>query len=928
MSENYLKANTIRLIPTIDNLYFYNEKDVILNREIEDKQNAIVAILKNKNQYELFLKQKIRRPNYDIYACFHPFNEATKAVYPFLKKLQSQVKKDDVILNLWDRSGWLTTLLLGLFPEQRIVTTWEGNKDVLGYKGFHFWMKDIKNLDIIFCDLNCPLPFKDNSIAFSIGIDAFHRFDQSVLIEELTRVVKDDGAILFPHVHLSNSEPEPFFERGCKQIHGKDYHEIFGRMSKNSNWEGYVFSEPKLFAENDILQSNHILLQSDPDTIDYNALIAILPKCWSGQTLSSFSAKDVSNIGQARVLVNLLLNIDLNQQSVTIDYSHFEGAVGHLLERHPIYIERIKALNNYLLSDLAIKTIYLSKLGYTINEICTQINVSQKDLVEELEHLENLGLLQVLPVSYDGFRLQHLIMSQEYLTPKKNQNIKDLWQKAVANFEDEIAIISLQDESEFTYGDCNEITKNIFKSIKNNGLKKGDKIVICSAINTEAVLLTWACLQIGIVVVPIATHLTADAVLYIIELTAPKLYFSNQASYKDNHTFINNIDVILFDEEEQEFEESYFSDWLNSDDNTNNVIQQENIQSEDVAVLLFTSGSTGMPKGVSLSHGNLFRSGALVTDTFHWGSDDRFFVLGGLESMSGLRNSTIAPLHVGASIIIPKETVANNLFSITEAISESQATVLGSNPSLLRQLVKYKDKIRGQLDSVKKLICTGNNLTESLRVDVKEAFNLSILNYYGLTETTGICISQSPIDKFLEQKTIGKPIGCIAQIIDHKGAVLKNGQEGELRIFSENLMQEYYKQQELTENIIKNSWFYSQDIAKYTENGTIQLLGRKQDVIKTATDELIYLSEIQQFISEVDFISDVLVSSYLEEDSEKIVAYVVTKNDPTLNTIELKNKLRKLILKNLGEKKIPNQIKFLAELPYTTNGKLLKKQLI
>jgi hypothetical protein len=116
MSENYLKANTIRLIPTIDNLYFYNEKDVILNREIEDKQNAIVAILKNKNQYELFLKQKIRRPNYDIYACFHPFNEATKAVYPFLKKLQSQVKKDDVILNLWDRSGWLTTLLLGLFP--------------------------------------------------------------------------------------------------------------------------------------------------------------------------------------------------------------------------------------------------------------------------------------------------------------------------------------------------------------------------------------------------------------------------------------------------------------------------------------------------------------------------------------------------------------------------------------------------------------------------------------------------------------------------------------------------------------------------------------------------------------------------------------------------------------------------------------------
>ncbi|TDG35892.1 hypothetical protein EZJ43_11090 [Pedobacter changchengzhani] len=926
--NDYLKTNSIRLVPTIDNLYFFNEKDLLLDREIEAKKNAITTILENKNQYELFLKQKIRRPNHDIYACFHPFNEAIKAVYPFLKKLQGDVKKDDVILNLWDRSGWLTTLLLGIFPEQQIVTTWEGNKDILGYKGFHYWMKDIKNLNIIFCDLNAPLPFKDNSIAFSIGIDAFHRFDQSLLLEELTRVVSDNGAILFPHVHLSNAEPEPFFERGCKQIHGSDYEAVFSRLSKVSNWDGYVFSEPNLFVENDINKSTEFVLKSEPSTLDYNALVALLPKSWSNQALSSFSINDVRNVGEARILVNLLLNIDLNQQTVTIDYNQFEGAVGHLFERHPIYVERIKLLDNYQLSDLATKTIYLSKLGYTINEICSKLNVSQNSLLSELEKLENLGLLQVLPISYNGIRLQYHIMSQEYLIPKCEQNIQDLWQKALANFSKRTAIISLQDESEFTYEDCNEITNNIITALNNSDLKPGDKIIICSRINTESVLLTWACLRMGIIIVPIGTHLPADNVTYIIELTEAKIFFSSQSYFQENKSIIKNIKTILFDAEEQEFDEKYFSDWLNFDRLNTDSFQTKTILTEDIAVLLFTSGSTGIPKGVCLSHGNLFRSGQLITDTFHWKIEDRFFVLGGLESMSGLRNAAIAPLHIGASIIIPKENNTNNLFATTDSIDESKATILGSNPAFLRQLVKYKDKIRGNLDSIKRLMCTGNNLTNSLRNDIKEAYNLSILNYYGLTETTGICISQRATDNYLEEETIGKPVGCIAQIVDDFGSLVKKGEQGELRIFSENLMLGYYKQQELTQNTIKNNWFYSKDIAKYTENGNLQLLGRKEEVIKTAREEFIYLDEIQRFISKIEFISDAFVCSYIRDDSEKIAAFLVLKKDFLLTTSALKNEISALILKNLGKKNIPSQIQFLSELPYTENGKLSKKQLI
>ena len=178
----------------IDNLYFLNEVETENAEDLNKKMLQIQNILNDSGRYELFLKQKTRRPMQDIYACFQPFNEATKALLPFLKKLKTEVEDGDYILNLWDRSGWITNLLAGLFPKQKIITTWEGNKDVLGYRGFHFWTKNLKNVEILFCDLNNPLPFKDKSIKFSIGFDALHRFDFKSLIQELTR---DDLEFLF-----------------------------------------------------------------------------------------------------------------------------------------------------------------------------------------------------------------------------------------------------------------------------------------------------------------------------------------------------------------------------------------------------------------------------------------------------------------------------------------------------------------------------------------------------------------------------------------------------------------------------------------------------------------------------------------------------------------------------------------------------------
>ena len=926
--KKVFKDTVVNLIPQIEHFYFFNEVDIFPESTRNTEEKIRTNTLKNSYRYEHFLKQKNRRPIYDMYACFQPFNEALKALFPFLKQLKLNIKKGDVILNLWDRSGWLTSVLSGLFPEQHIITTWEGNKDVLGYQGFYFWMKDLKNVSVLFCDLNKPLPLKDKSIAFAVGLDAFHRFDQLVMLNELLRVVYKDGAILFPHVHLSNAEPDPFFERGCKQIHGRDYQSAFNTLLKHDTKEGFIFSEPELFIANDITVNSSITVTSSPSTKDYNALIAILPKFWKDITLSSFSLEDLPVYKTSRLIINALLNISLHQQKVIIDSTRFGGNLQHLLERHPVYVDRIKALGNLKLSELATKLIYLAQKAFTIEEMCVTTNVSEAIIIKELSTLEHLGLLQVLPLSESGLKLQNYIMTQDYSVPSHKQTLKHLWHNTVHSFGENTALIALQDESEYTYEDCNAIIPSIQAALDNASLKKNDRIVICNPLHAEAILLFWACMHAGIVVVPIADHLTDTAIATILEQTEAKYLFTNESYYLDKKSLFKTLPTVLFDYDDALQNDAliYFADWLENAPET--TFQTEKITPCDNAVILYTSGSTGTPKGVQLSHGNLYRSGRHITETFHWKAIDRFFALGGLESMSGLRNASISALHVGAAVVIPKENTKTNLFAITESIAASNSTILASNPAFLRQTIKYKDKIRGQLDTIQTLMCTGNILSLDLRTAFKMNYNLSILNYYGLSETSGICISQSPTDATIDIDTIGKPIGCIAQIVDENDRLVPFGEKGELRIYSDTLMKGYLKDETKTASVLKNGWFYTQDNAKYIEGGYIQLLGRKRNIVKTATEELIYLDVIQQFLQEQPFIEDCHVSAYTKEDHEKVVAFLVLQKEFYNQEKAVKQKTNTLLAKAFGIKKIPNQLIILNELPYNSNGKLLKQSLL
>ncbi|MFT6783551.1 MAG: acyl-coenzyme A synthetase/AMP-(fatty) acid ligase [Saprospiraceae bacterium] len=918
-------------VPVVKNIAYFNEADFYSERLMEEKCNRLLqATAGFEPEYEKFVRQKARRPSYDIYACFQSYNEAFKAFFPFIKILQKRLNPGDVILNIWDRSGWLAAILQGFFPAQKVITLWEGDKDVLGYKGFHFWYDEQiaqQKMHVAFANLNKPLPFSDDSIAFVFGLDTFHRVDQSLLLQELLRITSKDGAIIFPHVHLTNSEPEPFFERGCRQLHGLDYDSFFQLMFKNTERQGFVFPEPEMFAINELHEQKTYPIVSQPDTHHYNSLLSILPKEWlANEQLEPFRFDDLVHPEHCYVLVNPLLHIDFSYQKVTIDRTKYSDSIGYLLDRHPIYMEKLSKADEYNLSENQVKALYLAAQLYTCEAMSKELEIVLDNLLDELKDLQERDIVQLVPVYQEQIRMQNYLTTQEYVLPSNKLTLKSFWERAVRNYGDRLFIISELDESEFTYEDCQEIILQILARFDAAKLTKGDRIAVISSNHFEAVLTILAGVQKGLVVSPLEFRLVESSMQIILDELQPKLVFVDDHSYTSYSILLERRQVIVFDNEATENVDAktLFSDWLSEVDEKNSLVEVSLVP-DDLAIVLYTSGSTGIPKGVMLTHAQLVRSSRLITESFHWQTEDRFFAIGELDAMSGLRNACFAPLELGTAVIIPSPESKQNLFAISESIGRHQATILGTTPALLSQMMKFDRRVKADILCLRQVICTGSHLSDALKKSFSETFGINILNYYGLTETTGICISELAGETSEERSSLGHPRNCIAQIVDEAGNVQKVGNEGELRIYGNNIMQGYYNQNELTQKVIRDGWFYTGDIAVISKNGEITLRGRKREIIKTSDGLLVYTAEVETALETHPDIKEAAVISVVTSDKEKMVAYVVLLKEQNKNDIQ--QEIKEYIKEQIGDRNIPVDIQLISAIPRNVNGKVIKLKL-
>ncbi len=910
--------------PFIGHLHFGDKKDLILRSHGDELDSLQNYLSRNKYKYQQFLRQKARFPSLDIYACFQPFNECFKALFPFVDYIRKQLQPGDTILNLWDRSGWTASMLAGWFPDQHVITVWEADKDILGYKGFHYWMSRERrsNHTVMFADFLRPFPLETHSVSAIVGMDLLHRFNQPDLLSEINRMAKPTAPILFPHVHLTNNEPDPYFDRGCRQLHGNDYDFLFSQLEPLTHRKGYIMSEPANFNWNDRSTDKEKLLVSEPAHTDYNGCVAWLPagskpelKPWRGHE---------QNWEKSYLLQNPFLHINELTHCIEFNTKTYGPLIDELLERHSVYTKRVSDSIGKTVDGQTREVLYWAGHGYPLNEIRRKTNIGKEDMQQILETAFQLELAQVVPVDEAGFRLQTLLGHQQYILERKEENLTSLWKQAATFFADETWIKC--GEESLKYSDADELISLVQKALLQEGLRKGDKLLICADLHPEIMLVFWAAVTMGIVIVPISPKESALRIQDYVRQLSPSLALVDPAI----HAQLKNAGIRKMIMTDLISEPGYqpdfsFDSWLSS--NAENELEPATRPDpDDIAVILWTTGSTGNPKGIPLTHAQLIRSGRAMTETYQWKKTDRYFALGSLETMSGLRQATVCMAEVGACCVIPKK--GKDIYQLVQLILEENITILTANPSFFKQLLlaSRDSQLAPSRHGIRLALCTGNALPSELRMKWENQTGIPLLNYYGLTETSGICIAEPPGFKATDDYCIGQPIDCLVKIIDESGNELPAGKKGELCIYGAGVFTGYYRNPEASAACLHNGWFHTKDLASQYPDGSISLYGRLSDIIKLPSGERIELMAVEEVLQQMPELSDWALCPLQEKERESIALFFVPEN--SAQTAPVIAAIKKTIMESIGAYAVPLLIEAVDQIPRGNHNKVLRKTLL
>jgi acyl-coenzyme A synthetase/AMP-(fatty) acid ligase len=314
--------------------------------------------------------------------------------------------------------------------------------------------------------------------------------------------------------------------------------------------------------------------------------------------------------------------------------------------------------------------------------------------------------------------------------------------------------------------------------------------------------------------------------------------------------------------------------------------------------------------------------------SYRWQVGDLLWSLGDFHTMSGLRNPCIATLHAGAAFLVAPPETRGNALVVAEELQRHGVTILATVPALLRQFLRLATRLGNQpLVGVRQVFCTGSILTPEVEAAFRKRFMVPVYNYYGLTETAGLCLGIIPGNR-AEAGAIGWPIGSEILIVDDDGSPAPDGEAGELLVRSNNLMSGYFRgRQPHDVSSLRDGWYVTGDLARRNPDGSITLLGRISDAIKDVRGELLHPAEIERALERHPLVAEAGVCGIAGPDGEERLAACIVPAVKVTAEESFLSEVRQNLFEILGPTRLPARFQLVAELPRGTGGKLLRGQL-
>lgn len=348
-----------------------------------------------------------------------------------------------------------------------------------------------------------------------------------------------------------------------------------------------------------------------------------------------------------------------------------------------------------------------------------------------------------------------------------------------------------------------------------------------------------------------------------------------------------------------------------------NVLTKEKIDS-DIVLIMCTSGTTGMPKGVMLKKKGVITNVEDIEEYFGLNQKDSILITRPLYHCAVLTGELLVSLCVGANIIFYSN--GYNPMEIGSVINDEKITVMGGTPNLIYHIGKVLNKRSS--NCIKKLAISGECMSIEIAASIRKCFPLvDIFHVYGLTEASPrVCyLPASLFDKYPESTGIPlKHVEC--KIMSERGEVSKGDENGILYVRGQSIMAGYYKNEQLTNKVLRDGWLITHDIACFNSEGFICIKGRADDmIIKGGMN--IYPKEIENIVCKLDFVDEVIAEGFKSDLGDKIVLFIV------LNEPKSKKEVMMELVNYLPKYQIPDNIILLKQLPKNGSQKIDRKEL-
>jgi long-chain acyl-CoA synthetase len=469
------------------------------------------------------------------------------------------------------------------------------------------------------------------------------------------------------------------------------------------------------------------------------------------------------------------------------------------------------------------------------------------------------------------------------------------------------------DDTEVSYGMLNDGSARVAAMLKAKGFEPGDRIGIMLPNVPYFAIAYYGVLRAGMTVVPMNVLLKGREVSFYLEDPEARLVFAWHDFVEAAQQGAESSGAEVVSIKPGEFEQT-----LGEHDPAHDLVDRDE---SDTAVILYTSGTTGKPKGAELTHANLHKNVEVAAETLAGLTPDDI-LLGALPlfhsfgQTCGLNCST----YIGSTMsLIPRFDPAKAL----EIIQRDKVTVFQGVPTMFGAMLNHEGRDEYDVSSLRLCMSGGSAMPGEVQRGFEEAFGCIVLEGYGLSETSPVASFNHP-DKERKVGSIGTPIeGVEMRAVDEDGKVVDQGEVGEIAIKGHNVMKGYWSREDATREVMKDGWFLTGDMGKVDEDGYFFIVDRKKELIIRGGYN-VYPREVEEVLYEHPSIQEAAVIAVPDDSmGEEVGAAIVLKKGEDVSEDDVKGYVKGQV----ANYKYPRKIWFVDELPKGPTGKILKKEI-